>query len=73
MSLNIDSKDSTGVETRVRKGEFRFFLNRPGDGKYVFKEQSVAARDEWIAQIQRIIDVRSVCVCVCACGVCGIY
>lgn len=46
------------METKVRKGEFRFYLNRPGDGKYIFKVLTDAARDEWISKIQRVINVR---------------
>ena len=45
------------METKVRKGEFRFYLNRPGDGKYIFKVLSEADREDWISKLQRVITV----------------
>lgn len=57
LSVRIDSSDTTGIETKVRRGEFRFYLERPGDGKYVFKVLTESDRDEWISGIQSVIDV----------------
>ena len=41
----------------MRKGEFRFYLDRPGDGKYIFKVPTEADREEWIRMLQRVINV----------------
>ena len=64
LSVRIDASDVAGVETKVRKGEFRFYLNRPGDGKYVFKVPSETVREEWISKLQRVINV---------CKLAGVY
>lgn len=59
LSLQIDSSDVAGVESKVRKGsgEYRFFLDRPREGKYLFKVMQEVVRDEWIETLQRVINV----------------
>lgn len=59
LSVRIDSSDVAGVESKVRKGsgEFRFFLERSGDGKYLFKVMQESVRDSWVEALQRVINV----------------
>lgn len=46
-----------GIESKVRKGEFRFYFSHSGDGRYIFKVPSEAVRDNWISKFRRVINV----------------
>ena len=47
----------TGVDLKNKK-EHRFYLFRPGDGRYVFKCNSPKQRDEWTMVLDKVITVR---------------
>ncbi len=61
-SIKIRSADMSGIETKVRKGEFRFFFSTSKEGRYVFKVQSEADRENWIAKFLKVINVRKMLV-----------
>lgn len=47
----------TGEDFKNKK-EYRFYILRPGDGRYVFKCNSPRQRDEWTMMMNKIITVR---------------
>jgi len=47
----------SGIETKVRKGEFRFYYSNSKDGRYVFKVQSETDRENWISKFLKVINV----------------
>lgn len=45
-------------EDSKNKKEFRFYILRPGDGRYVFKCNTPQQRDEWTMFLDKVITVR---------------
>ena len=45
-----------GEESKNKK-EYRFYMLRPGDGRYVFKCNTPQQRDEWTISLSKIITV----------------
>ena len=46
-----------GEESKNKK-EYRFYILRPGDGRYVFKCNSLQQRDQWTMWLDKVITVR---------------
>ena len=44
-------------EESKNKREYRFYMLRPGDGRYVFKCNTPQQRDEWTVSLSKIITV----------------
>ena len=59
-TLEISSSDMAGEESKAKR-EYRFYILRPGDGRYVFKCTSPQQRDEWTISLNKVITV-SVCI-----------
>ena len=47
----------TGEDLKNRK-EHRFYILRPGDGRYLFKCNSPKQRDDWTLVLNKVITVR---------------
>ena len=45
-----------GEESKAKK-EYRFYILRPGDGRYVFKCNTSQQRDEWTMLLNKVITV----------------
>ena len=58
-TLEISSSDMAGEESKAKR-EYRFYILRPGDGRYVFKCNSPQQRDEWTMSLNKVITVSTV-------------
>ena len=45
-----------GMDSKAKK-EYRFYILRPGDGRYVFKCSSSQQRDDWTMSLNKVITV----------------